>query len=78
MTEIQTFKRAEQPRQASPELLAALRRILERDPSMAVPARDWQSEERLTTEEQMVLLIDLMASVDENAHRRGLSEGRAS
>lgn len=74
MTENLTFKRATSGRAVSPDLLVPLRRILNRDPSMAVPPRDHYHGSSLGVQEQQDLIVELMKSVDENAHRRGRAE----
>jgi hypothetical protein len=73
-----TFKRATEEhmaaRSVSPTLERCIRRILERDPTMAEPPRIDGDE--LTLEEQHDLLVELIQSVDQNAHLRGKAEGR--
>lgn len=70
MPSTDTFVRSNRMRSHHPSLRGWVERILAGDGSVASPARD----RRLTPEEQAAALLELLASVDENAYRRGTAE----
>lgn len=69
------FKSATTERQVSEELRTCIRRIVARDPGMA--CRREPGAAPLSNEEQEAVILDLLKSVDENAHRRGMAENLA-
>lgn len=66
-----TFVRSSRMRSHSPDLRVFVERILAGDPTMRAIE---SSDEPLTDDEKVDMLVELCASVDENAHRRAEAE----